>query len=79
MEDLDRLRDLHEYVKDFGDFVVGVDKIGGGTVGHEYPGMWDVVVYDDLGVEDIPVTTGMPHTHEWVANFVAEDLDSESW
>lgn len=70
----------HEYLADnFQDFVLGVDKVGGGIVGKGYTGHWVVERYEVCGkhVETIPVTTGMPYIHAAVADLVAGELTGE--
>jgi len=72
------LKTENEYVQDFGTFFVCVNKLGGGTLGKSYDGGWWVVLMDSdalVRIEQFPVNTGMPHTHEWVAEWVAEDKD----
>jgi uncharacterized Fe-S cluster-containing radical SAM superfamily protein len=65
----------HEFVYEAEGLILAVNKLGGGTLGKEYTGQWQVVVYDVTGawLEEFTVLTGMPHTHEWVAKLVAED------
>lgn len=75
-----KINEVHEYVKDFGSVIVGVDKVGGGTVGREYQGGWAATLYDYSGRPlevDISVGTGVLHSHEWVAEFVFGDLSTE--
>lgn len=74
-----KLNNDHEYVRDFGLFILAVDKIGGGTLGKAYEGDWTVTWYDVSGnhVEDIPVRTGGLKIHEFVAEFVYQDIVGE--
>lgn len=76
---ISRINTEHEFAKDFGLWIVGVDKVGGGTVGREYEGSWTVTLYTNMGdeFEVVPVTTGMPHSHEWVSDLVSEDFMGE--
>lgn len=73
------LNQEHEYVRDFGSFIVAVDKVGGGTVGRGYTGDWEVHLYDNRGIkqEVIPVGSGMPKLHQFVAEMVYQDIAGE--
>ena len=77
--DFAKLWDEHEFVWEGEGLVYGVDKVGGGTVGRRYNGDWKVTVYDFTGarLEEIPVTTGIAHTHEWVAQMVNQGYGDE--
>lgn len=60
--------------------LIGVDKIGGGTLGEHYTGLWDVFVYSDtVQIEHTQIHTGMPKRHDEVAGltaqFVADKID----
>lgn len=58
--------------------VIKVDKRGGGTLGKEYEGVWDVTVVDaGLVVFDETVTTGTPKSHHLVACMVHDWLIEE--
>lgn len=72
---IEKLWTKHEMVFEYCDFVVGVDKVGGGTPCQGYTGDWETTLYDVTGaeLEKIPVRTGRPHTHEYVADMVAEE------
>lgn len=77
-DDLSRELD-HEAVVEYAGFMVGVDKVGGGTVGKGYDGDWQTTVYTtDKRVHDTcPVRTGMPYTHFAVADLVIGDMLGE--
>jgi hypothetical protein len=66
----------HEMVFEYCDYVVGVDKVGGGTPWKGYTGDWHTTVYDVTGaeLEKVPVHTGLPQTHAAVADLVVGDL-----
>lgn len=58
---------------------IRVEKLGGGTVGEEYAGIWRYVITDHDGNEIArgqDFTTSMPHTHSWVATCLSEWCDS---
>lgn len=64
--------------------VIGVDKIGGGTLGSEYEGAWEFAVYDDGEIMFTAVfTTGMPKDHGQAAAIAAQHwaelLDEDQW
>lgn len=71
------LWDEHEYVhvSDWEGLIFAVNKLGGGTLHNEYVGAWEVTVYGPLGewVGEISFTTGVPHTHAWVARAATGD------
>lgn len=75
---LNDLRARHEYVLVFQseDLIIGVDKVGGGTLGRMYTGDWKVMVYNQQcrPMEDLKVTVGMPHDHKWVALTTAREF-----
>lgn len=80
------LRDFAaEYTADVDGLSVAIEKLGGGTVGQKYTGTWRYVVTNAAGIEVArgqDCETGMPHTHAWVARFVAEEFapsDSGRW
>lgn len=77
-DDLSRELD-HEVVVEYASFVIGVDKVGGGTVGRGYSGDWQTTIYtpDKRVFERVPVYTGMPHTHFSVADGVIGDILGE--
>ena len=69
----------HEFVAEGHGFMLGVDKVGGGTLGREYTGDWTVTVYDvcSARLEDFTVGTGMPHNHAWVGDFVLDNISED--
>lgn len=77
-DDLSRELD-HEAVIEYASFMVGVDKVGGGTLGRGYSGNWETTVYtyDKKVFERVPVRTGMPHTHYSVADMVIGEIVGE--
>lgn len=65
--------------------VFGVDKVGGGTLGLRYEGLWEVTVYDNAkNVAQFEVRTGTAKRHDEAAaiggQFWTYDMgDEENW
>jgi hypothetical protein len=62
------------------EYVVSVEKLGGGTLGHTYPGSWYIQVLErdaegkfSLLMDD-RLTSGMAHTHASVARTALDFL-----
>jgi hypothetical protein len=56
---------------------VQIEKLGGGTVGNAYAGLWRYIVTTASGTfvaRGQDVATGMPHTHAEVAEMVADSF-----
>jgi hypothetical protein len=69
---------MREYSTISGEYVIRVDKIGGGTVGHAYTGDWEVTILrNDTVLMDDTLTTGYPSTHRTVADLALEFLEDE--
>lgn len=69
-----------EFVLDYPPFHVGINKIGGGTVGKAYEGDWEFefanyISGQSTGGSDFH--TGTPKTHEEAAHLVIEFLVGE--
>lgn len=77
----------HEYTaivppmyEDDGHITIGIDKIGGGTLGSSYEGSWSVVIYvDHEAYDQTLMQTGTPKRHDEVAaiagQFLAASID----
>lgn len=71
------LRDFaaeYTYQADSG-LTVQVEKLGGGTVGEKYVGLWRYIVTDSKGAElgrGQDMESGLPHGHRSAARIVAE-------
>lgn len=62
------------------DRYVSVDKVGGGTVGNKYDGLWYATVYDADQKpvwESDAINTGTPMTHEDVAELALDYHEHE--
>lgn len=70
--------DMREFSTIDGEYVIRVDKVGGGTVGRAYTGDWEVTVSRSATViMDDVITTGFPSTHRSVASIALEFLEDD--
>lgn len=62
-------------------YFISINKYGGGTMGKEYLGNWQVTIYDRIREcmidRDLDFYTGIPKTHYQVADIVYEIITAE--
>lgn len=67
---------MSEYHTHVDQYCVRVDKVGGGTVGKSYDGLWEVVVKEEgIVILDDTIQSLRPMTHYEVAEFAPEFID----
>lgn len=54
--------------------LIGISKVGGGTVGESYSGSWSYVITMDgtVVLSGSDFSCGMPHTHQYTARAIAD-------
>jgi hypothetical protein len=67
---------MAEFTRVDGEYVIRVDKVGGGTLGRRYDGDWEITVSRSATVVlDDVITTGTPKTHREVSDLAQEFAD----
>lgn len=65
---------MNEFIATIDGLSVSVDKVGGGTVGRDYTGMWMITVKngDAFVYNNDMMSTSIPRSHEDVAAIAAD-------